>query len=298
MLLFLSNLINKIKGYGINFFSYIASYFIFHPLSEPADTRSAFEILFTPFVNWFNKVKETLPSMGKVSLITSLLNIYKLYLSLLMACFFFIMYFIAYTSLGLIILGIYIILLMCTGIVIVDLVSPEGPFTEASIDAFRFFRNTAYIFSVLSASSLIISACAKIPFLRVILIDTVGSLSYKFYVGENPGSKAGMAWAVAPRLAGAIIGAGTVMAGVDQLITERQLAHMMEACKADGQIMTVEQKMAFYHKKAYFVTTLSKGIYSTFASSAITAANVAASASTATAAVVAVAESAASAASK
>ena len=260
MLLFLSNLINKIKGYGINFFSYIASYFIFHPLSEPADTRSAFEILFTPFVNWFNKVKETLPSMGKVSLITSLLNIYKLYLSLLMACFFFIMYFIAYTSLGLIILGIYIILLMCTGIVIVDLVSPEGPCTEASIDAFRFFRNTAYIFSVLSASSLIISACAKIPFLRVILIDTVGSLSYKFYVGENPGSKAGLLWNLAPRIVGAVFVCTAGMAGIDAIVSEKQLNHLHDLCAKDGQIMTVEQKMDFYRNRGHILTTLGKSI--------------------------------------
>jgi hypothetical protein len=266
MSLLLINLINKIKGYVINFFSHIAFCFIFKPITVPDDARSSFEILVTPFVNWFRKFKECFTLICKDSLINSLLNFYKLFLSLLMACLFFIMYFAAYTAMGFVFSGAFVFLLMCTGVVVVDLASPEGPLSEDALKAIMFFRHLAFIFSFISSSSLVISTCAKIPFLRVILIDTVGSLSYKFYVGENPGSIGIISWASVPRLAAVALVAGTGMSIVDQVLSERQLNLVYDLSVKDGQVMTVAEKSAFFEKSS-MVRKLSKGAFSTFASS-------------------------------
>jgi hypothetical protein len=234
-----------IFNFVINSFSYIIACFIVKPFSEPADTRSAFEILFTPFVNWFRKFKECFTLIRKDSLINSLLNFYKLYLSFLIACIFFIMYFTAYTYIGLIIYGTVPMLLMCVGSAInaYIYINPEGPLTAEAYNAIIVFRYLVFIFGLISSSCIIISTCAKISFLRVILIDTVGSLSYKFYVGENPGSKAGLLWNLAPRIVGAVFVCTAGMAGIDAIVSEKQLNHLHDLCAKDGQIMTVAQKM-------------------------------------------------------
>jgi hypothetical protein len=136
--------------------------------------------------------------------------------------------------------------------------STEGALTDFVYKAVIVLRYLLIIFSMIPASSFIIFICAKIPFLRSILIDTIGSLSYKIYVGENPGSKAGALWSLVPKILGAAAMSTAFAAGIDTAVTYVQFEQLTESCRIDKQPLTPEQKIAFFNNKVHILTTVGK----------------------------------------
>ena len=252
----------------VSFFSLLISCFFLKPITVIEERRTTLEVLKTPFVNCFKYLKESLVNKAKDSLMVFLLNLYKAYVYFLMACLFFIMYFTAYTYLGLSIYRILPILLICVTSALQTALreSTEGALTDFVYKAVIVLRYLLIIFSMIPASSFIIFICAKIPFLRSILIDTIGSLSYKIYVGENPGSKAGALWSLVPKILGAAAMSTAFAAamstafaaGIDTAVTYIQFEQLTESCRIDKQPLTTEQKIAFLNNKVHILTTVGK----------------------------------------
>ena len=187
------------------------------------ETRNTNQIVFIPFVNSINFLKDSLTLLTKGSLILSLLSLYKFLLSLFLAILFFIMYLTAYTYVGLFIYQLVVILAISVFKYILsdNITNEDGVYTKTFLTGFITFVFLIFMFSLFWSSSVLISHSAKIIFLRDILIKTVGSLSYKLYVGENSGTEATGVTILGPRL----IATGFVMASGAVLLATLQGDH-------------------------------------------------------------------------
>ena len=110
-----------------------------------------------------------------------------------MASCFLIMYVTAYTYVGLFFYQLLPILAMCVlkGVLDAGPLNSEGFYTEFFISGCFIFLYLTLTFCFIPTTCFLLSIYAKIPFLRSILIDTIGLLSYNLYIGENPGKKVG-----------------------------------------------------------------------------------------------------------
>lgn len=241
-------------------FRLLISFFTIKIVVVAEEHRSAFNVMTLPFVNWFTNLKESIDLLTKNSLKVNLLNLYKSYLSLLMACLFFIMYVTSFTVVGITFYCMVPVLAICVASFLMDYYSHniDGDLPDNIYRAMILFRKLTIIFGIIPASSIIISTCAKIEFLRGILIDTIGSLSYKLYVGENSGTKAGLLWKAAPHIIVAATGMMGAVATIDAVSNVYEFKQVAKSCREDLQVMSVGEKIAFFKDRPSILAKVGK----------------------------------------
>lgn len=231
-------------------FSLLINFFSLRVRKVPEDTRTSFDIMVTPFINWLYLARGFFILIPVDPFIKSIVRLYRLYLSFLMAIMFFIIYFTAYTCLGKL---IYVVLPFISICVLSALLAGLADVVDGVITSELYELIFAYRFYVscliaIPVSALILYICANFNFTRAILAETIGLLSYNYYIGNNPGSKAkGLIYAVGGVVGFSMLGY-TVVAGVDHLTAINSFNHITEAARQNGTLIKPEDMFNHFSK--------------------------------------------------
>ena len=242
----------------------IKGIFFFGPRVALGEERSSWVVVFLPFVNSYKLLIKAVGLLPKERFLVSLLNLFKGFISLGMSVLFFIAYTTAYTYPGFIIYRILPLLSFILFRAILDDMqanpSEEGDLTLLCYNIMQAFKYTIGMFAIIPTSCTVLALCAKGLFTRAILIDTVGLLSYKIYIGENPGGYIAALAQMAPKIlitTGAIVGSSAVL---DDYLNALKFRRLEDSCRRDGVPMTFEQKEEFIRNCPTTLGTLSNAV--------------------------------------
>ena len=240
-------------------FSILINFFSLRVRKVPEDNRTSFDIMVTPFLNWLRLASDFSILLPVDPFKKSIVRLYSLYLSFLMAIMFLIVYFTAYTCLGKLIYAVLPFISICVFSALLaglaDVV--DGVITSELYELIFAYRFYASCFVAIPVSALILYICANINFTRAILVSTIGVLSYKYYIGENPGSKVKGLILAATGLIGFSMLGYTLVAGVDHLTAIDSFNHITEAARQNGTVIKPEQM--FNHFSSHRSTLVNFG---------------------------------------
>jgi hypothetical protein len=283
LLLFLLEILDTLIIQSKNILKSICIWLIVSPFAVTEEYRTVFQIVLCPFVNSFNLLIKSVTLLlawgipggfrdlkAPESLFICLFNVYKVSLSFFMAFFFLVMYVTAYTYVGLFIYQLLPILAICVFQSLLDAAptNSEGFYTAFFISNCFLYLYLTLAFCFIPTSCLVISLSAKIPFLRSILIDTIGLLSYKLYVGENPGmpyapfggigyptaggvlwtpsrlgKKAGALWVLAAKFGFSTLVFTAGLSAIDSVDSVYTAEQIIRACREAGLVLQPDSRM-------------------------------------------------------
>ena len=247
----------------------IKKLFFFGPLVALGEERSSLTVAFLPFVNSFKLLAKAFGLLLKERFLVSLLNLLKVLISLVMAGMFFIVYTTAYTYAGFIIYRVLPFISFCLFKALLEDMhanpSEDGYITEFFYKASVTFKYTFSLFAIIPACAIFLSLSAKLMFTRAILIDTVGFLSYKLYVGENPGSTilATVAKTMPLVILSTALGS-SVINGVDRHFDNSALNALNKMSIEGGTPLTHADRVAFLEGRPTTLGAMGKTIHSIF----------------------------------